>query len=211
MSMVHFMKGKKASYIVGVVTLFALGVFGTVLVHALWYDPQDEIPLDVSMMKSSSTKTEITQKVSPLPNPLRLTIPALTLNANIKNVGITAKGNMATPTNFTDVGWYKYGTVPGHVGSVVMSGHVDNGLALPGVFKNLKNLKKGDDIYVEMADGTKIHYTVLSLSTYDYDAIVPTIFHEKNAHYLKLITCTGVWVPSFKTHDKRLVVNAVEA
>ena len=91
-----------------------------------------------------------------------------------------------------------------------MAGHVDNGLSLPGVFKHLEDLQKGDDLYVQMGNGEKIHYVVTGFSVYDYDADGSAVFNQKDGHYLKLVTCTGTWMPQFRTHDKRLVVVAKE-
>src|SRR3954462_15451787 len=52
--------------------------------------------------------------------PLELDIPKLNIKSKVQRLGIDKKGNMAAPNNFTVVSWYKYGTVPGLVGSAVM-------------------------------------------------------------------------------------------
>ena len=62
--------------------------------------------------------------------PLRLLIPKIKVNATIQHVSITKKGAMAVPTNYTDVGWYRLCTIPGHTGSAVIDGHVDNGFGI---------------------------------------------------------------------------------
>lgn len=141
--------------------------------------------------------------------PERLRIPAISVDALVQHVGLTAKKAMANPTNFTDVGWYKYGTIPGERGSAVMAGHVDNGLGLNGVFKNLKNLKKGDDIYVLDEEGTQIHFKVTAINHYKYDeAPAEDIFNESSKNLLRLITCGGKWLKEAKTYDERVVVTA---
>ncbi len=110
------------------------------------------------------------------------------------------------------MGWYKYGTKPGDKGSAVIAGHVDNGLALPGVFKNLGDLKKGDDVYIHTTDdNSPIHFLVTETAVYDYNAKVSSVFNENKAPILRLITCTGTFVRKYGTHDKRLVVTAVRA
>ena len=216
----YSMKNRTKLYLILFGTIISLGLFSAVLVHALWYAPDTEIPVPIAIAQSP-TVTDTSPSVGSVPVqsiapasssdlPVKLVIPALHINAKVQYVGITKNGNMGVPNNFTDVGWYKYGALPGQVGSAVIAGHVDDGLAFPGVFKNLGNLVKGDDIYVDMGDGTVVHFTVQSLATYPYNAIVPQVFDQDDNKYLKLITCAGVFVEKNGTHNERLVVTAVE-
>lgn len=204
-------KHKKILYIVVTMTSIALYVFVTVLVHAFWYSPQSEMILPSASLPVQKVKgaKEAGKEIALKNYPARLSIPTLKIDAKIQKVGIAKNGNMATPSNFTDIGWYKYGTVPGDMGSAVMAGHVDNGLAFSGVFKRLGDLKKDDDVYVKMDNGKSLHYVVTKSAIYDYDAEVPEVFTENDDRYLKLITCTGTWMESNRTHNKRLVVTAV--
>jgi sortase A len=188
-----------------IVLIAALCTFAYTLVHALWYAPDSEIAMPMGASHIASTSTTYREATSSLP--YRLIIPAVSVNAAVQYVGIKSNGNMATPSNFTDVGWYKYGTTPGQIGSAVMAGHVDNGLALAGVFKHLKDLKIGDDIYVQSKDGTRLHFVVSDIESYDYtSAPADTIFNAHEYPGLNLITCDGDWVQSGKTYDHRLVV-----
>lgn len=137
-----------------------------------------------------------------------LAIPKIKVDANIQEVGISQKGDMAVPTNFTDVGWYKYGTLPGEKGSAVIAGHVSNKLSFPAVFSNLKNLEIGDEVYVTSGDNVKRQFIVSKISTYDFDAMVEEIFTDDSGKFIQLITCTGTWNATFKTRNQRLVVTA---
>lgn len=212
-------KDKRNLYFVVVVTLIALGVLGTVAVNAFWYAPETEVEFPSNFLTEKTVQKNNLGKKSAIENtkekqailrgyPVRLLIPALEINTKVQKVGINTKGNMAAPNNFKDVGWYKYGTLPGDIGSAVMAGHVDNGLAFAGVFKRLGELEKGDDVYVDTDDGKRIRFSVIDSEVYDYDANVPEVFTERDGRYLKLITCTGTWIPSNRTHNKRLVVTA---
>ena len=140
--------------------------------------------------------------------PQKLLIPKLNIDAPMQYVGINAKGNMGDPNNFTDVAWYKLGPKPGEIGSAVMAGHEDNGLALDGVFKHLDQLKVGDDVYVIRKDGVKLHFKVVETAIYPFDnAPRERIFAAKDGKaHLNLITCAGSWLASAHTNDKRLVV-----
>ena len=184
--------------ILGVVVGFAGSVFVLTLVHSLWWAPDSElvVPPGVAIL------------VAPNP-PLRLLIPSLGIDAFVQYVGVNTKGNMGAPDNYTDVGWYRFGTSPGQIGSAVIDGHVDDGLSLPGVFKNLNEIKKGDDIYVVAKDGSEIDFVVTDIQLYPYNA-APTnpIFNRQDKARLNLITCKGTWVAGEKTFSKRLVVFA---
>ena len=130
------------------------------------------------------------------------------VDANIQYVGVTKAGKMATPNNFTDVGWYKNGTVPGEKGSAVIAGHVDDGLAFPAVFADLGEMKIGDDIYIDTIGGKTLDFKITNIQSYPALADATEIFTQNDANYLKLITCTGVWSQTHKTHDQRLVITA---
>jgi len=176
-----------------IITVVAVGVFAATLTHALWYAPGGDVA--GPYVAASST------------DPVRLIIPALHIDAKVQQVGMTAAGAMATPSNFTDVAWYKYGPEPGQLGSSVIDGHVDNGLSLAGVFKHLGDMKVGDDVFVQEEDGSRLHFKVTDIESYPYQsAPAPQIFAQNDAARLNLITCEGTWIPAGRTYDRRLVV-----
>lgn len=184
------------------ITLVSATVFGVTLYRAVFRAPTDEIQIPEGLLATKESQKNLSKY------PINLAIPKLNILAPVREVGITSRGNMGTPDSYQNVGWYKYGALPGEVGSAVMAGHVDDGLSLPGVFAKLDELKIGDDAYVYIKDGTKLQYRVTRLDTYDFKAIVPEIFQSKEGKLLRLITCVGEWDKSQKTHDKRLVVTA---
>ncbi|QQG38312.1 MAG: class F sortase [Candidatus Kaiserbacteria bacterium] len=197
-------QSRTTTVVIGIITIAAIVTFGATLARALWYSPDTEVDIP-------STGQAITP-ASPEAYPARLEIPSLDIDAAVQYVGINAKGNMANPSNFTDVGWYKGGTVPGSVGSAVMAGHLDNALALDGVFKRLKELKAGDSMYVTTVGGEKLRFVVQEASVYNYlQAPVERIFKRADRARLNLITCEGEWIKSDKTYDERRVVYAVLA
>jgi sortase (surface protein transpeptidase) len=181
------------------ITIAAASVFVAILFKSVLYAPQDEIiiPETVEVKPLSTTTTTL---------PSRLIVPALNIDANVQHVGLTEKGNMANPKGFKDVGWYKYGTVPGNLGSAVMAGHLDNGLGLPGVFKHLQDLQPGDDIYTVDSTGGRLHFKVSRIASFNYDEAPTGVFSNVDEAYLNLITCGGAWIPGLKTYDKRIVV-----
>src|SRR3989338_4745845 len=92
------------------ITILAMGFFVWTAVHALFYAPDSEINVPhASVVLASEAR-----------KPLRIQIPSLGIDAKVQEVGITKTYSMGVPSNFQDVGWYKYGPVPGHVGSAVI-------------------------------------------------------------------------------------------
>ena len=155
-------------------------LFVSVLRDALLYSPADETA--VARKHQALAKS--------VAYPMHISIPA---------IGVT------------DVGWYAYGATPGHIGTVVIDGHVNNGLAFPAVFSKLHALQQGDSIAITMSDGAIIRYRMTTSK--DYDKNEPntrSVFENTDASLLRLITCTGSWSPTLHTHDKRLVVTAVQ-
>ncbi len=188
-------------YLVALITLAAVAGFAYTLVHAVYLAP--------AQANLAPTTTPVITVNTPAEEPLRLLIPAIGVDANVQQVGVNKAGNMGVPTNFTDVAWYKFGTAPGQLGSAVIDGHVDNGLALAGVFKHLADVQVGDEVDVLTKEGSLLRFTVDEVGDYPMDAVpLERVFNRADTARLTLITCTGAWVPSKKTYDTRLVVYA---
>lgn len=187
--------------LIACVTLAAGVVFVTTLVRATVYAPDHEVASSTLMAMAPS------REAAPGELPAYLKIPKLSIRAYVRHVGVNEAGNMATPGNFTDVGWYKYGTVPGFPGSAVIDGHVDNALALDGVFKHLGDLEVGDDVYIETASSTELHFKVIEVTHYKAsDVPAERLFADTSGTYLNLVTCAGSWNKASQEYDDRLVV-----
>ncbi len=219
--------------LVAVLTVFAAMVFVSTWVHAFRSDAEDRgntpelivekraadktltsktasSSLNSRVATSGATSSKKTPETLPATYPARLVIPSLGVDADVQRVGITAKGNMGIPSNFSDVGWYSQGVIPGNFGNALIDGHVDNALGLPGVFSNLEELKIGDEVIVKTVGGKNLTYVVTSSVWYDYRKVpMAEMVYQKNVKGLKLITCGGVWIQDSKMYDQRLVVSAV--
>ena len=141
--------------------------------------------------------------------PARLAIPSLNVDARVEEVGVKENGQMANPSGFSTVGWYKYGSEPGGEGRAVIAGHVNNALGLSGVFARLSEIAIGEKIVVSDSTGRTLTYIVQTKNQYDSsDAPLAEIFKITGPSELVLITCEGDWIPSARSYDKRLVVVA---
>lgn len=137
-----------------------------------------------------------------------LSIPKIDVYAGVQAMGIEPDGKMAVPNNYTEVGWYKYGTVPGERGSAVMGAHVDDGSTTSGVFKNLHTLKMGDSVYViRQSDQKELHFKVILTKIYDRnEKNTKDVWRSAEGSHLNLITCFGKWLAGENTYEKRIVV-----
>ncbi|MDP9249659.1 MAG: class F sortase [bacterium] len=199
---------KSKRYLAHILIVIAVLIFSFVLFRAFYYAPSDEVPFAPAPIENiESQAASVTPAVTG--KPVQLVIPKINIDTKIQHVGITSKGNMASPNNFVDAGWYKYGTIPGNRGSAVIAGHVNNGIAFPAIFYDLKKLEPGDEILVTNENDELLRFIVTGSKTYAFDGKADEVFTEDSGKLLKLITCTGTWVKKYGTHDQRLVVSAV--
>jgi sortase A len=136
--------------------------------------------------------------------PTGIAIPSIKLNTGIEYMGLNEKGELDVPSGQSkNVGWYKYGTIPGHVGSAVMDAHVY------AAFKNLKNVRVGDDVYVAMQNGTTLHFKITEKKVVPLSEVpIYEFFHRAEGRELHIITCAGTFSKKLDTYDKRLLVYA---
>ncbi len=201
---------RKIFIVVLLVTLGAGGLFVSTLIQALFDTSRYAEEENISTQNTASVIVPIVPtppSVGPVEMPGRLLIPELSIDAEIQHVGLTASGAIGIPTNFTDVAWYKHGTVPGQLGSAIIDGHVDNGLALAAVFKNLHTLAPGDIVSVITEKDTQLDFEVEKIENYSYKEVpLDAMLNATDAQRLVLITCSGEWIGEKRTYDSRLVV-----
>jgi LPXTG-site transpeptidase (sortase) family protein len=138
-----------------------------------------------------------------------LLIPAIGVDAPVEPVGVLPNGDLNVPqkNQWTAVGWYKDGTIPGQSGSAIIDGHLDRPGGAPAVFWDLRQLRRGDIVMIMDARGQTLHFQVVQLQTYQPDvAPLAMIYGDTSGVYLNLITCAGRWMPSRHQTTERLVV-----
>ncbi|MFE3447779.1 class F sortase [Nonomuraea sp. NPDC059194] len=126
--------------------------------------------------------------------PLRIRIPKIKVNAPIGSVTVDAKAELQAPPlskpNLT--GWYRFSPVPGEKGPAIINGHATTKRGA-AVFRRLKELAKGDQIYVYRTDGKVTRFTVSGIEQVKKSAF-PTqrVYGNTNNAQLRLITCGGM-------------------
>lgn len=204
----------------GVLLVSCLLVATIVLGAGRWRAPWSAIP--GSAASSPAPASAVTPEASTTPNPLlakaqavvagsaapvRLLVPSIKVDAAVEPVALDSQGRMATPSQAGNVAWYRLGAVPGNVGDAVIAGHLDwtNG---PAVFWSLGKMRKGDEITVVRADGSRARFVTDSTTTVSFDAPTDGLMTVTGPPSLTLITCAGAWDRQRGTYLKRLVVHA---
>ena len=128
-------------------------------------------------------------------------------------MGVNSKGELNTPNNIFDVGWYEASYAPGEGGTMVLDGH-NGGPRVHGVFKDLPSLAAGDIIQVERGDGVKYRYSVVENVTVplvEADNYMSKAMRspEPGKESVTLISCTGEWSQTQKTYLSRQFTRAV--
>lgn len=159
--------------------------------------------------------------------PRYFSIPSINLyNARIVEIGVKASGELSTPYNIYNVGWYNGSSLPGTNGVSIIDGH--GGAPGIGVFGNLparpgrnRGVIAGDLITIEMGPeigeekGAVYTYRVVDTATKSLGAeaneYMATAFTSpvRGQGSLTLITCTGDWWQASKTYSQRHFVRAV--
>lgn len=140
--------------------------------------------------------------------PVRLAIPAIGVATPLVRLGLEADGGMQVPADFGRAGWFTEGPAPGQVGPSVIAGHVDSRTG-PAVFYRLRELRPGQAILVERADGSRLRFVVEQARSYPKEGF-PTaaVFGPVPEAALRLITCTGDFDRARGSYRDNLVVFA---
>ncbi|MCC9308539.1 class F sortase [Kitasatospora sp. RB6PN24] len=125
--------------------------------------------------------------------PVRISIPAIGVDAPVTGVGLDPEGHLATPPaqDRNLAGWYQDGVTPGQRGTALLAGHVDTATG-PAVFHGLGALHRGDRIDVLRDDRSTARFTVDGIEVYPRTAFPDQqVFGQAPDPQLRLITCGG--------------------
>ena len=166
------------------------------------------------LVEEEPTEEEVREYYVDPDKPRYLTIESLGIyNSRVLQMGVNYLGEVDTPYNIFDVGWYEGSSTPGAGGTMLIDGH-NGGPHVYGVFKNLPDLAKGDIIKIERGDGVVFNYSVYENTTVDLaeaDAYMKTALKSpvEGKESLTLISCTGEWSQQQLTFLSRQFVRAI--
>ncbi len=167
-------------------------------------------PLAVAAVTLFFMMTQVAHAQSPavITNPVRVTIPALGVDAGVQDVGLADDGSMGVPVGYSDVAWYDLGIDPGQPGYAAFTGHISS-IYFPGVFYNIDELSQGNTIHVFGDDGTELVFLVQEVDSYPADTFpMDEVFGQTTTPGVVLITCSGDWDPNAHLFANRTVVFA---
>lgn len=146
------------------------------------------------------------------PRPVSVRIPSIAVDNVVTQTSVDAATGVLVPPERADVlGWFADGVAPGDAGPAVIAGHVDSKTG-PGVFFRLGDLKPGDEVFVDRADGSAVKFLVDR--TYSVDkAAFPTdlVYGPTPASELRLVTCGGTFDQTASSYRDNVIVEAVLA
>ncbi|WP_329564548.1 class F sortase [Kitasatospora sp. NBC_01266] len=187
------MSGRRSPWS-GAVALGATVVVGAWLVHDGTHGTLPPAPsagqafADGAIRPAGLSGTPMARSV-----PVRISIPAIGVNAPVTGVGLDGSGHLATPPDRERnlAGWYQGGVTPGQRGTALLVGHVDT-TAGPAVFYPLGALRRGERIDVVRADGSTAWFVVDAIEVYDKTAFPDhRVYGRAPDPQLRLITCGG--------------------
>ena len=178
-----------------------------------------DVPLDVGAASVVSTPTApgsvAGQPLSsprpgqlPASDPVRVRIPALGMTSEIMELGLEKDGSMEVPPGAYPVGWYHGSPTPGQRGPAVLAGHVD-WEGRPGAFYGLRELRSGDTVVVDRADGSVATFVVDRVEEHRKDDF-PTdeVYGDIDHAALRLITCGGAFDEDTGDYQANIIVFA---
>jgi sortase (surface protein transpeptidase) len=126
-----------------------------------------------------------------MPIPVRISIPAIGVNARIVRLGLNPDHTIQVPKNFAEAGWFQPGPEPGERGAAVIVGHLDSWLG-PGVFYRLHELPVGAVINVKVQDGRTVRFIARSMIRVPKSRFPTTrVYVHTGPPALRLVTCAG--------------------
>jgi LPXTG-site transpeptidase (sortase) family protein len=151
------------------------------------------------------------------PAPVRMRIARISVDAPVVTMGLDASRYPEVPNSGHEVAWYNFAAAPGRGSNAVFSGHVDwyyLDTPVEGVFYHLRELEIGDEIALDLKDGSSLVYRVTGNVAVAYDdANVVEVMEPTNKDVLTLITCGGTWAQNYSnpnggSYSHRVIVRA---
>jgi sortase (surface protein transpeptidase) len=161
------------------------------------------VPTDVGRSDSSPSTAPAVDA------PVEVRVPSVGLALGVVPVGVRDDGQMDVPDLVSQLGWYRFGPVPGAaMGSAVLAAHVDSELGSAPMARVLQ-ASVGDPVEVTTRAGVELRYSITSIEQLSKHALpLDSLFARDGEHVLRLVTCGGAWDPIAGAYEDNIVVTA---
>ena len=151
--------------------------------------------------------------------PVHIRAASIGVDASLVPVGILDDDVMEVPEDVATIGWYDpqpdpetgtgLGVIPGVQGTAVLAGHVDSRTQGRGALYQLRELRVGDIIELDHADGSATTWRVTEVIRYP-KATLPyhEVFTWAGPPRLALITCGGEFDRTARSYADNIVAYA---
>jgi LPXTG-site transpeptidase (sortase) family protein len=140
----------------------------------------------------------------------RLRVPSLGVNAIMIDLGVDANGAMEVPLEAQTVAWYRFTSMPGEPGNILLGGHI-TWRGVTAVFRYLEEMEAGDEVYIDTPGGETIRYVVREAwwaQPYEQADVRRVIGTRSGQQTVTLFTCGGIWDTNSREYSHRRVVTA---
>ena len=177
---------------------------------------QDEQPSATEQAAATASPTAVVAQAPPPPPPAsgiegyRLRVPRLGIDAFMLDLGVDDDGVMEVPREAQTVAWYRFTSVAGEPGNILLGGHITWGGAT-AVFRYLEEMSDGDEVFIDTTSGETIHYVVRETwwaDPYAINDVRKVIGTRIGQQSITLFTCGGVWNTDAREYSHRRVVTA---
>ena len=208
----HLGRGRLPAGLAGLAALLALVVAGCSAASAERADGPRPAPATTAAGLEAARGFRSTRGYRATPVPVRIEIPSIGVASPLDRLGRAADRTVEVPDRWERAGWYAEGTRPGDPGSAVILGHVDSKRDGPAVFFRLRDLRRGDEIKVVLADGSTVRFAVDRTEQYPKDRF-PTddVYYPTLTPALRLVTCGGEFDPANGHYKSNIIVFATMA
>jgi hypothetical protein len=144
--------------------------------------------------------------------PVSIRIPAFGVSSKVFPIGLADDGTLAVPQpgpRLNQAAWFKNSPTPGQPGPAIIEGHVDSEQG-PSVFFRLGDIRPGDRILVDRADGAHLVFRVDAVRDFMKKSFPTQLVYgakDLSIPALRLITCSN-FDPSIRHHVGNEVVFA---
>jgi hypothetical protein len=143
-------------------------------------------------------------------DPVRVRIPALKLDAEVHDVGLSDEGSIEVPpiSRHDEAGWFNRSPTPGQYGPAVLVGHADTRSG-PSVFHGLAKVRPGTKVEIVRDDDSVAVFEVNSVERFSKaDQPIERIYADFTRPALRLITCGGEFRGGSIGYEDNIVVFA---